>query len=140
MRMLTPTPSPIGRPSYSQTMPCAAPSAGGARRFVRTALGVWGLDALTDEGELIVSELVGNAVRHTRCRLIQVRVTRLEAGAVRIAVTDTSHAPPVRCQAGAEDVRGRGLAVVAAVACRWGADPLPWGKRMWAECALEPPP
>jgi serine/threonine-protein kinase RsbW len=140
MRMLTPTPSPTGRPSYTQTMPCAAPSAAGARRFVRTALGVWGLDILADGAELIVSELVGNAVRHTRCRLIRVTVTRLAPAAVRISVTDTSNAPPVRRRARADDVRGRGLAVVAAVATRWGTDPLPWGKRMWAELIREPPP
>jgi hypothetical protein len=140
MRMMTPTSSPIGRPSYSQTMPCAALSAGGARRLVRTALGVWGLDALSDEAELVVSELVGNAARHTRCRLIRVTVTRLAPDAARIAVTDTSNAPPVRREAGVEDVRGRGLAVVAALAFRWGTDPLPWGKRMWAELSREPPP
>jgi hypothetical protein len=90
MRMLSPTPSPIGRPAYTQTMPCLAPSAAGARRLVRTALGVWGLESLTDTAELVVSELVGNAVRHTRCRLIRVTVTRLAADYVRVAVTDTS--------------------------------------------------
>ncbi|WNI17245.1 ATP-binding protein [Actinacidiphila sp. ITFR-21] len=130
------TPSPAGHPAYTQPLPCAAPSAAEARRLVRTALGVWGLDALADEAELVVSELVGNAVRHTRCRLIQVSVARPARGTVRVAVADGSYVRPVpRAQPGDEDVCGRGLVLVAALADRWGTDPLPCGKRVWAELA-----
>jgi serine/threonine-protein kinase RsbW len=130
-----PTPSPTGRPAYFQAMPCAAPSAGEARRLVRTAVAAWGLDVLADEAELVVSELVGNAVRHTRCRLIHVSVARPAQGTVRVAVADTSYVKPVVVEAGAEGTCGRGLLLVAAVAARWGTEPLPWGKRIWAELA-----
>ncbi|WP_412126017.1 ATP-binding protein [Streptomyces platensis] len=34
---------------------------------------------------------------------------------------------------GDTDEGGRGLALVAELADCWGADPLPWGKRVWAE-------
>jgi anti-sigma regulatory factor (Ser/Thr protein kinase) len=133
----TPRPSHSGHPAYTQPLPCVAPSAGEARRLVRTALAVWGLEALTDEAELVVSELVGNAVRHTRCRLIHVSVARPAQGTVRIAVADTSDAKPVPADAAADETTGRGLLLVAALSARWGTDPLPRGKRIWAELARE---
>jgi anti-sigma regulatory factor (Ser/Thr protein kinase) len=97
------------------------------------ALAAWGLDDLTDDGALIVSELVSNAVLHARRGSIQVIVERPETACVRIGVVDFSKAPPVRKVPGPEDEGGRGLALVAMLAEHWGADPLPWGKRVWAE-------
>lgn len=41
---------PAGRPGHSQTLPCAAESAEPARKLVRTASGVWGLEGLEEEG------------------------------------------------------------------------------------------
>ncbi|KAB8169727.1 ATP-binding protein [Streptomyces sp. 3MP-14] len=98
----------------------------------------WGLVELTDEVALVVSELVANAVQHTRCHAIRVRVTRLAPGSVRVAVVDKSHCLPVPRTSGAEDGSGRGLTLVEAVTTRWGADPLPWGKRVWADLELRP--
>jgi anti-sigma regulatory factor (Ser/Thr protein kinase) len=131
---VTTIPAPTGRPAYTQDLPRRPQSAAEARRLVRLALGAWGLEELADTCALVVSELVGNAVRHTRSRTLRLAVTRPEPGAVRIAVTDTSHARPVRAEPGAEDLRGRGLLLVEALCVDWGTDELPYGKRVWAEC------
>lgn len=54
-------------------------------------------------------------------------------GAARVAVTDKSRVRPVMSEASAEDLGGRGLALVDALSQQWGTDPLPWGKRVWAD-------
>jgi anti-sigma regulatory factor (Ser/Thr protein kinase) len=103
---------------------------------VRVALAVWGLDDLVDDGALIVSELVANAVQHARRDFIRVSVDRPGAArVVRIGVVDFSKVHPVRKDAcdEDEDESGRGLALVEGLARDWGTEPLPWGKRVWAE-------
>lgn len=129
----TTTASPTGHPAYSQTLRRTPSCVAGARGLVRAALGAWGLGELADDGALVVSELVGNAVRHARCREIGVTVTRTGRDTVRIAVVDGCHAQPVRRPAGDEAVCGRGLLVVEALTVRWGTDRLAYGKRVWAE-------
>lgn len=57
-------------------------SAATARRSVRVALAVWGLDDRADDGALIVSELVSNAVQHARRESIRLTVDR--PGTVRV--------------------------------------------------------
>jgi anti-sigma regulatory factor (Ser/Thr protein kinase) len=118
-------------------MPRKPESAATARSLVRVAFGVWGLDDLADDGALIVSELVGNAVRHARSSAIRVTVTQPTPGLVRIGVVDRSQVFPIlRNPDDAdedEDAGGRGLWLVDAMTHRWGTDVLPWGKRVWAE-------
>jgi hypothetical protein len=53
-----------------------------------------------------------------------------------VAVTDKSTAEPVLRPLDAASESGRGLALVAALACQWGTESLGWGKRVWAD--LEP--
>lgn len=124
---------PTGHPGYSQTLPRVPESAAAARRLVHVALAVWGLDDLAENGVLIVSELVSNAVQHARRESIRVVIDRPGAGRVRIGVVDFSRVPPMRRESGADGEHGRGLFLVAALAEDWGTDPLPWGKRVWAE-------
>lgn len=52
-----------GHPGYSQTLPRVPKSAASARRLVHVALAVRGMDDLAEDGALIISELVSNAVR-----------------------------------------------------------------------------
>lgn len=124
---------PTGCPGYSEALPRKPESVGRARRLVRVALAAWSLDELADDGALIVSELVSNAVRHARSRSLRVTVIRPESVRVRIGVVDKSkRLPEVRePREGAESARG--LALVGALAKDWGTDRLPWGKRVWAE-------
>ncbi|WP_438452467.1 ATP-binding protein [Streptomyces asiaticus] len=131
--IVTTTARPSGHPGYTETLPCTAPSAATARRLVRTALAVWGIEHCADAATLIVSELVANAVDHTDCRVI----TRPAPDVVRIAVVDKCRTLPVPRLAGANEERGRGLTVVEECAWRWGADRLPWGKRVWGELRCE---
>ncbi|MFC9506307.1 ATP-binding protein [Streptomyces sp. NPDC057002] len=106
---------------------------GTARRLVRVALAAWSLDDLADDGVLIVSELVSNAVQHARSRSIRVTVTRPETVRVRIGVVDKSKQLPEVRELREGDESGRGLTLVGALAKDWGTDRLPWGKRVWAE-------
>jgi anti-sigma regulatory factor (Ser/Thr protein kinase) len=127
---------PVGHPGYTESLPRQPESALAARQLVRISLSCWGLDALTEDGALIVSELVANTVQHARRESIRVTVTRPGPAAVRIAVVDFSKVPPQRREVaeGAEDAEdGRGLTIVEHLAVAWGTDPLPWGKRVWAE-------
>ena len=87
-----------------------------------------------DDVRLIVSELASNAIRHARTRF---RVALRHFGdVVRVEVTDRSDGQPVVCQPESTDPHGRGLFIVAALARRWGVEPEPGGKTIWAEVTL----
>jgi len=101
--------------------------------LVSTACAAWGLGDLAEDAALVVSELVANAVRHARKGTLRVVVERPGADLVRIGVVDFSREHPVPRAHGPEDESGRGLVLVAHLAEDWGTDPLPWGKRVWAE-------
>jgi anti-sigma regulatory factor (Ser/Thr protein kinase) len=83
--------------------------------------------------ELLVSELVGNVVRHavgpTTVRLLRSRTLICE-------VSDGSLSMPRIRRAADTDEGGRGLQLVAAMADRWGARYTPSGKCIWTEQAL----
>ncbi len=127
------SPRPTGHPGYTETLPREPGSAATARRLVRVALSVWGLEELADDGALIVTELVANAVQHARRESIRITIDRPAEDRVRVAVVDFSQRYPVRRDSGPEDEGGRGLALVEKLAADWGTDPLPWGKQVWAD-------
>jgi anti-sigma regulatory factor (Ser/Thr protein kinase) len=105
-----------------------------ARRFVTDTLRAWGRDALVDAAELVVSELVGNAIRHGGSRF-RVSVAAV-AGGVRIAVTDLSPGlPALRSDDPHGATNGRGMHLVEAVTRCWGTEPHDGGKTVWAEIA-----
>ncbi|MFF8787629.1 ATP-binding protein [Streptomyces sp. NPDC015125] len=124
---------PTGHPGYSETLPRRPESVATARRLVRTALAAWDLEELADDGALVVSELVTNAVQHARSEVIRLAVSRPGPATVRIGVVDKSKAPPRHRPPGNEDDSGRGLVLVAGLTAAWGTDRLPWGKRVWGE-------
>ncbi|WP_180686948.1 ATP-binding SpoIIE family protein phosphatase [Streptomyces gossypiisoli] len=103
---------------------------GKARRLARRALVRWGLEELTDSVELLVSEVVTNAVRYASrpvtLRLLRTDVLRCEVG------DDVPQLPRLR-QARATDEGGRGLYLVNRMARRWGATRLSTGKVVWFE-------
>ncbi|WP_324610755.1 ATP-binding protein [Streptomyces acidiscabies] len=125
-------------PSYAQTLPRIPESVCKARHLVCLALAAWGLDGLRDAVEVVVSELMTNAVLHARRDAVRVTVTRLGSERVHIAVVDLARKGPQTRPAGADEESGRGLEIVEKLSGgNWGVDPLPWGKRVWAECALK---
>ncbi|MFD7403770.1 SpoIIE family protein phosphatase [Streptomyces sp. NPDC059866] len=103
---------------------------GKARRLARSALARWDLEELTDPVELLVSEVVTNAVRYASrpvtLRLLRTDVLRCEVG------DDVPQLPRLR-QARHTDEGGRGLFLVNRLARRWGATRLSTGKVVWFE-------
>ncbi|MBR7675365.1 ATP-binding protein [Streptomyces daliensis] len=126
-------PNETGSPGYSQPMPCEPESARRARALVDTALTLWRLADLVDVGKLVVSELVGNAVRHSRGAHMRVSVSLPTPRRVRIAVTDRSTASPAPRKPAGEEETGRGLLLVAALTDRWEVEYRDQGKTVWAE-------
>jgi hypothetical protein len=110
-------------------------SAATCRRLTRSVLRLWALPQLGETAEQLVSELVGNAVRHTGARVFSLRMRR-RRGWVRVEVRDPSRALPCLLPVGALDVNGRGLLLVDKLADRWGVDLLPFGKSAWFELCV----
>ncbi|MER7203580.1 MULTISPECIES: ATP-binding protein [unclassified Streptomyces] len=108
-----------------------------ARAAVRGQLGVWDLDSLGDVTELLVSELVTNALRHASGP-IGVRLLRSAepAHTLRVEVSDRLPDPPLERVAGPDEESGRGLQLVAGSARRWGTRPGDTGKTVWFELSL----
>lgn len=113
-------------------MPCAPESARSARHLVQEKLTEWGRLDLLEEARLIVSELVGNAARHTGCTRLCVALG-LDGDRLRLAVRDSSRTLPVVIKSGVTETSGRGMGLVDSIANRWGVDEAPFGKWVWAE-------
>ncbi|MDD9378599.1 serine/threonine-protein phosphatase [Streptomyces sp. ZAF1911] len=110
---------------------------GRARRFARRALARWGLEELEDSLELLVSEVVTNAVRYAE-RPVTLRLLRTDV--LRCEVGDDSPQLPRQRRARDDDEGGRGLFLVNRMARRWGATRLSSGKVVWFELALPTAP
>lgn len=108
-----------------------------ARRWVADALTEDPVVAILPDAELVVSELVTNALLHG-APPITVSV-EVHGTTVRIAVSDGSRATPVRALARADAMTGRGLSLIAALASDWGVDPTPEGKVVWCELSAVAP-
>jgi hypothetical protein len=122
-----------------------------ARHFVRELLTCWDLGYLSDDAEVIIAELVVNAVRHglraapqavasgatgaagvagaSALRLCLLR----RVGEVMLAVTDPSNEAPTPRAPGWTGESGRGLQIVGALSYVWGWSPIEGrGKAVWA--------
>ncbi|MFB6780984.1 ATP-binding protein [Streptomyces sp. NPDC056352] len=127
------------KPAYTETLPRTPGSARVARRLTSSALRFWGLDELEDAAQVVIAELMSNAITHAKRQAVRVTVTRLDRRRVRVAVVDLSREQPRRRHVGADAESGRGLTIVDTLSGgRWGVDPLPWGKRVWAELSEVP--
>ncbi|MEB8342818.1 ATP-binding SpoIIE family protein phosphatase [Streptomyces endophyticus] len=102
-----------------------------ARGLVREQLERWGLPGICDSAELIVSELVTNAVCHASGG--PVRLSLVRSGTLLCEVEDTEHALPTLLSAGPGDEFGRGLRVVARLSRAWGTSRTATGKTVWFE-------
>lgn len=109
-----------------------------ARRHAKAVVLEWGLPTLADTIELIVSEIVTNAVRATsllRDGGLTTPVVRLwlasDLHCVLIRVWDASSQMPTRQDARPEDESGRGLMLVDCLASEWGAYRKKNGKVIW---------
>ncbi|MEU0604061.1 ATP-binding protein [Streptomyces sp. NPDC006393] len=124
-----------GNPTEAEVpLPSRPESAATARRLVQVVvLRQWGLTPkLTEDAVLLVSELVGNAVRHTGARAFGLRMRR-RRGWLRVEVRDPSRGLPCLMPVQELDISGRGLFLVDKLSDRWGVDLLPRGKTTWFE-------
>ncbi|MFC8664773.1 SpoIIE family protein phosphatase [Streptomyces sp. NPDC057199] len=107
------------------------------RKNALRRLADWGLSDAAFVTELVVSELVTNAIRHAtppiQLRLIHDRTLICE-------VSDASSTAPHMRRARTYDEGGRGLLLVAQLTQRWGTRPTSTGKTIWAEQSVEPDP
>ncbi|BCM69448.1 MULTISPECIES: SpoIIE family protein phosphatase [Streptomyces] len=105
-----------------------------ARRYATEQLTVWGLDEAAFTTELMVSELVTNAIRYGRP---PIRLRLIHRGNTLISeVYDSSGTTPHMRRARIFDEGGRGLLLVAQLAERWGTRHDRVGKTVWAEQSL----
>jgi GAF domain-containing protein/serine phosphatase RsbU (regulator of sigma subunit)/anti-sigma regulatory factor (Ser/Thr protein kinase) len=127
-----PLPAPDGSTGSEIVLPPELSSASEARRFLTETVGSWGLhpDAAHDAA-LVLTELVTNAVLHTRSpvRLVARRLP----GTLRVEVHDGSHVLPTRRSHDVEASTGRGLELVDSVSSRWGVHATDAGKAVWFE-------
>ncbi|HEY6478711.1 MAG TPA: SpoIIE family protein phosphatase [Streptosporangiaceae bacterium] len=93
----------------------------------------WGLEELSFTTELLVSELVTNAIRHAHPP-IQLRM--ILDTTLTCEVSDATVAAPRHRRADRYDEGGRGLMLVARLASRWGTRYTPDGKTIWAQQRL----
>ncbi|MFF4132491.1 SpoIIE family protein phosphatase [Streptomyces mirabilis] len=115
------------------TLPREPRSVGRAREYARTQLTAWDLEPLVDTAELLVSELVTNALRYgegeIRLRLLLDRTLVCE-------VWDAGLVQPRRRRARDTDEGGRGLQLVGLLSASWGSRRTPRGKTVWFELPL----
>ncbi|MFD9195043.1 SpoIIE family protein phosphatase [Streptomyces phaeochromogenes] len=115
------------------TLPREPRSVGRAREYARGQLLSWDLEPLVDTAELLVSELVTNALRYgegeIRLRLLLDRTLVCE-------VWDAGLVQPRRRRARDTDEGGRGLQLVGLLSDAWGSRRTPRGKTVWFELPL----
>ncbi|MEU6177431.1 ATP-binding protein [Streptomyces coeruleorubidus] len=125
---------------YSLSIPRDPRAVTVCRRTLRLILTLHGLIRLADTAELLATELISNAVLHTKGPAL-LRV-RWSTGVLRIGAWDANPEPPeppgtLTCLTDAES--GRGLALVRACSDLWGWQPLARdanrGKYVWCELA-----
>lgn len=100
------------------------------RRRLRSQLAEWGAGEQADVVELLVSEVVTNAMRHSWGAVMTVTV---HDGVLRCEVQDTNPALPQVRQAHEGDEGGRGMLLMQALSNAWGSYRIPAGKIVWFE-------
>ncbi|MFE3410549.1 SpoIIE family protein phosphatase [Streptomyces mirabilis] len=107
-----------------------------ARWFLHTSLAEWNLSALDDEAQLLLSEIVTNALVHADSD-VDLRLRRYP-DYLRVEVRDSDPHPAINVgtpgEAQAEG--GRGVMIVSTLASAWGNSPSGRGKTVWFELAL----
>jgi hypothetical protein len=131
-------------------LPAVPSSARSARQHARSVLREWRVTAPADTVELLVSEIITNAIRASAdiarqrdesgqaAHVVWMRFWLISDGRnVLIQVWDDDHRHPVCQHAGLDAEAGRGLLLIESLSVRWGCYPLEGqgGKIVWAVCA-----
>jgi len=106
-----------------------------ARRFLRQVLERWDLSRVEDAAQLVVSELVTNAITHGESPC-QLRLSR-GAATLRVEVVDEGSGTPDPQPENPAGEHGRGMHIVGVLSLAWGTEALrEGGKVVWAELPL----
>lgn len=118
---------------YRRLLPASPGAAALARHVVAEACRAWNLPDVVEDAQIVVTELVANAVLHaggdTRLTVV------LERRYLHVSVWDRSPLAAVRAWPGTRG--GRGLVLVEALATSWGSTPMAGGKAVWATLRLD---
>lgn len=104
-----------------------------ARSHLREVLAEWDLTGTADEAELVVSELVTNALLHTGSPAALTLRHEVADRVLCVGVEDSSTQHPQPRESGEDATGGRGMHIVAMVAQRWWVAPRGEGKTVWAD-------
>ncbi|MFH0174922.1 ATP-binding protein [Streptomyces cacaoi] len=104
------------------------------RRIMRLHLGIWGLAEVIDDAQLCMSELVSNVITHVGPGTPATLAVSMNGVRLRIEVHDPdARALPTLLDANVESESGRGMALVDAIADRWGVQLHADHKVTWCE-------
>ncbi|WP_309141816.1 ATP-binding protein [Streptomyces griseicoloratus] len=108
----------------------------GLRRAMRLHLGIWGLHEVVDQAQLCVSELASNVITHVGTGTPATLAVSMNGVRLRIEVRDPdTRALPTLLHVNVDAEGGRGMALVDALAERWGVELGPDRKVTWCELA-----
>jgi anti-sigma regulatory factor (Ser/Thr protein kinase) len=118
-------------------LPATLLAPGAARHAARALLHAWEALQRRDDVELVLTEIITNAVRHAELTpTVDVEITLKAGHLLRLTVADGSSLKPTIGALAEDQESGRGMQLVAAVADRWGVDEHPGGKIVWIELDL----
>jgi hypothetical protein len=118
---------------FSMTLPVHRLAARLARRATHDTLASWGLDHLEETAVLLVSELVGNAVRYACAGLVLEVGLEARGTCLRVEVHDADPNPPLPRSPAVLDESGFGFVLIEALADKWGVRETATGKGVWFE-------
>ncbi|MFF4233608.1 ATP-binding protein [Streptomyces sp. NPDC001820] len=104
-----------------------------ARRLARQQLTDWALDEQIEDTELLVSEVVTNALRHAWGPIRLTFCLSSRHGGLRCEIEDANPAEPLGRHADEHDEEGRGLHMLNLLTRCWGSDHTHAGKVVWFE-------
>lgn len=108
----------------------------GLRNVLRLHLGIWGLPHMIDAAQLCVTELVTNVITHVGPGTPTTLAVSMNGGSLRLEVADPDvRALPTLLAATEGEESGRGMALVDAVAARWGVALRADSKVTWCDLA-----
>ncbi|MEU7646634.1 ATP-binding protein [Streptomyces huasconensis] len=108
------------------------------RKEVKRTLDRWGVRGLTDEAELIATELMTNVIKHVGEGASASLVLEVRGDRLRVEAHDESRAVPTLSAVCGEAECGRGLHLLASLCEEWGTLLTEGGKAVWCELSTEP--
>ena len=106
---------------------------------MRLHLGLWGLPEVVEDAQLCVTELLSNVIAHVGAGTPTTLAVSMNGSHLRIEIQDPdTRALPTLLQPGADSEGGRGMALVDAMAVRWGVELQADRKITWCELAAKP--